>query len=75
MIFECHVSYLCNLSFIISPIYRVFAKYNRKNKIHRPFSKVFTVDEAKFFLKHFFIFNLFFNFILKIIHPDKYLQI
>jgi len=25
--------------------------------------------------EYFFIFNLFFNFILKIIHSDKYLQI
>ena len=51
MIFECHVSYSCNLYVIISPIYRAFAKYRKKRKIHRTFWKDFTVDEAEFILK------------------------
>ena len=45
------MSYLCNFYFIISLIYRAFAKYRKKSKIHRPFWGDFTVEEAKYILK------------------------
>jgi len=45
------VSYSCNFYFIISLIYRAFAKYRKKSKIHRPFWGDFTVEEAKYILK------------------------
>ena len=45
------MSYSCNFYFIISLIYRAFAKYRKKSKIHRPFWGDFTVEEAKYILK------------------------
>ena len=45
------MSYSCNFYFIISLIYRAFAKYRKKSKIHRPFWGDFTVEEVKYILK------------------------